>query len=536
MQINDFITLYKKEVVTKLTDYLKEDPKNKALHLRGIQGSLDAVLTAALHQSSGHLQLVVVENKEEAVAMYGDLSHLLPSCSVLRLPSLEEDKHKTIQQKRSAIIHAISESKAAPLVVTHIAALLEKILDPSLVATMSYKIQVAQTLSIQNLENMLKQKGFIKVDFVYQTSQFAIRGGIIDIYPVNQSFPYRIELWGDEVSSIRIFDPKDQKSFKQTNVATIVPNPETTTEKPLRYTSFSACLPVGSSIWLKNKAKILAQPSGLNTAPAPSHTLETIESFIASIVPFHQILFGSVPSLMGDNDLILDYDAEKQPLFQQNFNLLADDLHKRNQQNYDISITAASTGQLARLKTILENSAPTTTFIPLLVSLREGYIDHTAKIVCYSDHEIFNRYYRYQPPKPHTTTEALLADACRKLEIGDYVVHSDYGIGRFSGLHSLNIHTQKQEAIRLIYKNNDMVYVNVHELYKISKYTSKDGTTPHMHTLGTAAWKRKKTVLKNRSKILPKNSLHFMQNEKNERVCFWARYCTRCGTSLFFLP
>ena len=507
MQINDFIALYqKKEVVTKLTDYLKEDPKDKALHLRSIQGSLDAVLIAALHQSSGHLQLVVVENKEEALAMYGDLNQLLPSCSVLRLPSLEEDTYKTIQPKRLAIVHAISESN--PLVVTHIAALLEKI--PSLVATMSYKIQVDQTLSMESLENMLQEKGFIKVDFVYQTGQFAIRGGIIDIYTVNQSFPYRIELWGDQISSIRMFDPKDQKSFKQTYVATILSNPETTTEKA--YTSFAACLPVGSSIWLKNKAKILADPSGLNS----SHRLETIESFIASILPFHQILFGSVPSVIGANDLILDYNTEKQPSFQQNFNLLADDLHKKNQQNYDICIAAASAGQLARLKTILAPYS-TTTFTPLLVSLREGYIDHRAKIVCYSDHEIFNRCYRYQPPKPHTTTEALLADGCRKLEIGDYVVHSDYGIGRFSGLHTLNIHRQKQEAIRLIYKNNDMVYVNVHELYKISKYTSKDGTTPHMHTLGTAAWQRKKNSVKKQIKDIAKELITLYAERKKTK-------------------
>lgn len=520
LQINDFIALYQKQkVVTKLTDYLKEDPKDKALHLYGIQGSLDAVLIAALHQSSGHLQLVVVEDKEEALAMYGDLKNLLPICSVLRLPSLEEhkDKYKTIQQKRSAIIDAINESKFAPLIVTHIAALLEKILDPSLVATMSYKISVNQTLSMQSLESMLKQKGFIKVDFVYHTGQFAIRGGIIDIYTVNQSFPYRIELWGDQVSTIRIFDPKDQKSFKQTNVATIVSNPETRTEKPLRYTSFAACLPTGSSIWLKNKAKILAQPSGPDMPSGPSHSLETIESFTASMLPFHQILFGSVTSVIGDNDLTLHYNTEKQPHFQKKFNLLAADLNKRNQQNYHVCITAASEGQLARLKTILADTSPTTTFTPLLVSLREGYIDHTGKIVCYSDHEIFNRYYRYQPPKSHATTEALLADACRKLEIGDYVVHSDYGIGRFSGLHALNIHTQKQEAIRLIYKNNDIVYVNVHELYKISKYTSKDGTTPHMHTLGTAAWQRKKNSVKKQIKDIAKELITLYAERKKTK-------------------
>ncbi|CAH2559933.1 transcription-repair coupling factor [Cardinium endosymbiont of Oedothorax gibbosus] len=516
MQINDFIALYqKKEVVAKLTDYLKQDPKN--IHLQGIQGSLDALLIAALQQNCNQVQLVVVENKEEALAIYGDLTQLLPAHSVLLFPSFaqKDDKYKTIQYKRSAIIHAISENQSAPLVVTHITALLEKILDPSLVATMHYRIDVGQTLSIQTLENMLGQKGFTKVDFVYSAGQFAIRGGIIDVYTMNQPSPYRIELWGDQVSTIRIFDPKDQKSFKKTNVAIILANHETAAEKQLVYTSFAACLPTGSCIWLKNKKKILEELK--NTASTATRPLETMQSFMASIVPFHQILFGPEPSMVSDSDLVISYNAEKQPCFQQNFTFLADDLYKRNQQNYDIYITATATGQFARLTTILEAQVRKTTFTPLLVSLREGYIDHTAKIVCYSDHQIFNRYYRYQLPKRHSTTETLLADACQKLEIGDYVVHSDHGVGRFSGLHSLHINGEKQEAIRLIYKNNDMVYVNVHELYKISKYTSKDGTTPSMHTLGTSAWKRKKDSIKKQIKDIAKELITLYAERKKTK-------------------
>lgn len=473
-----------------------------------------------------------MENKEEALAIYGDLIHLLPAHSVLLLPSLEQkdDKYKTIQNKRSAIIHAISESQSAPLVVTHIAALLEKIVAPSLVAAMGYKIEVGQTLSMQTLENTLGQQGFTKVDFVYSTGQFAIRGGIMDIYAINQSFPYRVELWGDQVSTIRIFDPKDQKSFKKTNVATILPySPlsQTICNEQLTYTSFAACLPTGSCIWIKNKKKILeASPTNsslaqatcdkqvLGTTRSSTVTPDTVESFMESIVPFHQILFGPEPSLVADGDLVLLYNAEKQPFFKQNFSLLAHDLCERDQQGYDVYITAASEGQFARLTTILEAQASKTAFSPLLLSLREGYIDHTAKIVCYSDHQIFNRYYRYQPPKQHSTTETLLDDVYRKLEIGDYVVHSDYGIGRFSGLHSLPINNHQQEAIRLIYKNNDIVYVNVHELYKISKYTSKDGTTPSMHTLGTSAWQRKKNSVKKQIKDIAKELITLYAERK----------------------
>ncbi|MDN5247480.1 MAG: transcription-repair coupling factor [Candidatus Cardinium sp.] len=511
MQINDFIERYQKqEVITKLTDYLKQDPQD--IHLQGIQGSLDALLIAALQRNCNQVQLIVLENKEEALAMYGDLTHL--AHSVLLLPSLAQKEDTSIQNKRSVIIQTISDGRSTPLIVTHIAALLEKIPEPS---TMGYRIEVGQKLSLQTLESVLE--GFTKVDFVYNIGQFAIRGGIVDIYTVHQSFPYRIELWGDQVSTIRIFDPKDQKSFKKINAATIISNTKIKTESKCNPIFFSACLPAGSCIWLKNKHKLLEAVRATTSNDTP--TLETWESFIASIVPFHQILFGA--STCSDSALILSYNAEKQPFFQKKFNLLADDLYKRQQQGYEVYITAPAAGQFARLTTILEAKAPPKTFKPLLLSLREGYIDHTAKIVCYSDHQIFNRYYQYQPPKRHAPTETLLADAYRRLEIGDYVVHSDYGIGRFSGLHSLTIHNQKQEAIRLIYKNNDMVYVNVHELYKISKYTSKDGTTPGMHTLGTSTWQRKKSSVKQQIKDIAKELITlYAQRKKTMGFAFEA--------------
>lgn len=518
MEITNFIALYQKQaVVTKLTDYLKEDVQNRALHLQGIHGSLDAILIAALQKNDKFLHLVVVENKEEALAIYGDLNHLLPTHTILLLPNSEQnkDKYKTTQSKRSTIIQTIKEQNPAPLVVTHIGAVLEKILDPSLVTDMSYKIKVGQTLSIGSLETMLKEKSFTKVDFVYNVDEFAIRGGIIDIYAINQPFPYRIELWGDEVSTIRIFDPKDQKSFKKTNIATILSNLTNTITTPLNYTSFTACLPTTTCIWLKHKESILTTTGVTQeTALANTHPLETIEEFMESIKPFHQILFSTETYTIPNDDLIINYNSQPQPFFQQNFNMLADDLHTKNQTDYSAYITATAAGQFARIHTILDTKVLNTTFTPLLLSLRKGYVDHIAKIACYTDHQIFNRYYRYQPPKAHSTTETLLTDVCKQLEIGDYVVHSDYGIGRFSGLHSLNINNDQQEAIRLVYKNNDMVYVNVHELYKISKYTNKEGTTPNMHTLGTSAWARKKNNVKKQIKDIAKELITLYAERK----------------------
>ncbi|WP_339043882.1 transcription-repair coupling factor [Cardinium endosymbiont of Tipula unca] len=492
-------------------------------------GSLDALLITAVQQQCNQLQLVVLETKEEAWAIYGDLRNLLSSDTVLLLPCLEEgddvglESKKMLQNKRTEVIHAIT-TKPIALVVTYIAALVEKILDQSLTADMSYNVQVGQALSLQVLESTLRTQQFIKVDFVYKQGQFAIRGGIVDVYPANEALPYRIELWGNAVASIRNFDPNDQKSFKKVTSVTILSNQEDLFQESLYYTSFASCLPTGTCVWIKNKTDILARldkidsdgrVDSLSSLSSQQIPRETKESFVLSIASFHQITFGGKQCAVLTNDFVINYDADNQPCFKKKSHLLTDDLNKRNQDAYNVFITAVSAGQFARLDTILQERDPKPHFTPLLLGLREGYIDHTAQVICYTDHQIFNRYYRYQPPKRYSSTEALLIDQATSLQIGDYVVHSDYGIGRFSGLHSLSINGCKQEAIRLVYKNNDMVYVNVNELHKISKYTSKHGTPPNMHKLGTTVWQSKKSTVKRQIQDIAKELITLYAERKN---------------------
>lgn len=530
MQIDDFIALYKKsKVVTALSDHLKQAEQNVTARLQGVVGSLDALLITAVQQQCNQLQLVVLETKEEAWDIYGDFRSMLSPDTVFLLPCLEEsddagsESKKMLQNKRIEIIHAIT-TKPIALVVTYISALAEKILDQSLTADMSYNMHVGQALSLQALESTLRTQQFTKVDFVYKQSQFAIRGGIVDFYAVNEALPCRIELWGNTVASIRTFDPNDQKSFKKVTNVTILSNQEDAFQESLYYTSFASCLPVGTCIWIKNKTATLARLETVDTddsidarPPLASQPIprETKESFIASIDSFHQIIFGEKQCAVSGNDLVINYASDHQPCFQKKYHLLTDDLNQRNQDGYNVFVTAVSAGQFARLDTILQERDPKPHFTPLLLGLRAGYIDHTTQVICYTDHQIFNRYYRYQLPKRYSSTEALLINQVTSLQIGDYVVHSDYGIGRFSGLHSLNINGCKQEAIRLVYKNNDMVYVNVNELHKISKYTSKHGTPPNMHKLGTTVWESKKSTVKKEIKDIAKELITLYAERKN---------------------
>ncbi|MBX9889970.1 MAG: transcription-repair coupling factor [Amoebophilaceae bacterium] len=494
----ELINLYKQTTtIAKLSHYVKQQANKTPFCLKGITGSLDGLLVTALQQQCNQLQLVVLADQENAAAFYGDLLALSPSQSILLLPGTAEgetylaESAKIIQDKRAEIVHALTDHKPIAIVVTHLAALMEQVVDPSLAKKLRLKLELNQTLTLSTLIDYLQQNQFVKVDFVYSQGQFAIRGGIVDLYSVAASLPYRIALWGNQVESIRVFDPKSQKSLKAVKKLTILPHTTAEGSTALSYISFAHCLPVGSVVWFKDKSNAL-------------ESLQGGQSLLDELSPFHQIELatGSAdpsihsPATGSAEDHIIHYASAPQPYFQKKFDVLADDLDKKQHDGYTTFITATAIGQFSRLQAVLEDKSAH--FTPLLVGLREGYVDHTAKIACYTDHQLFNRYYKHQPTKPEPPT--LLTQQANPLQIGDYVVHSDYGIGRFSGLHTLNINGCKQEVIRLIYKNNDTVFVHVNELYKITTYSSKDATPPVMNKLGTTAWQNKKNGVKKQIK------------------------------------
>jgi len=534
LDIKEFVTLYKHtDTIAQLYGYLQQDKKN-ILRLSSMVGSLDALMITALQQQSSRLQLVILDTQEAAEALYGDLYHVYPPQSVLLLPSIEEAENSTIegvkmiQHKRTEIVHAIadrsnyldaasigqqqstSQSAHLAIVVTHAAALMEKVLDPTLSHRDSCKLCLGQMISPEILINYLEQNQYTKVDFVYMQGQFSIRGSIIDVY-ATASLPYRIEFWSNAITDIRVFNPKNQRSFKSIKALTLLPHEKTSQSVDCSYIPFTACLPGNSVVWFKNKGNVVEhlqkihESTDSTTIINQTYPKETAQDFLDRLNTFHQIEFGTAQSVASVEELTIDCMTEPQPHFQKRFDFLANDLTKNNQRGYTAFISATSLGQFNRLYAVLEDKA--VHFTPLIVGFREGFIDHKHKIICYTDHQLFNRYYKPKSAKHtvHIQTEALVIQQFNNFEVGDYIVHSDYGIGRFSGLHTLNIHGCKQEVIRLIYKNNDTVFVNVNELYKISKYSSKDGTPPVIHKLGTSVWQNKKNAVKKQIKDIAKD-------------------------------
>ncbi|HLP34776.1 MAG TPA: transcription-repair coupling factor [Amoebophilaceae bacterium] len=512
VQTNELIPYYQTcTFVQNLTNALHHTPKDETIHLQGISGSLDALLIAAVQQHTTQLQCIVLEDQAAAWALYGDCCSLLSAHKVFLLPGMGSNRsehNQAVQHKRMEIVHALTKPDRVAVLVTHLEALMDKVTDPILDRAQHQHLEVGQAFSLSDFVALLTEQRFSKVDFVCAPGQFALRGGIVDVYTASEAFPYRIELWGDTVSSIRLFDPKDQKSFQKTTTATIVPYRMMAAVPPTASVSVAACLPPATTLWFRNKQKALDRLEPLCTdadcsIQQPSY--EPLTSVLASWVPFRQIEWGTEQS--SASGPIQIYHSEAQPVFRQNFDRLAEDLAQRNQAGYRTFVSAVAVGQLTRLHAVLDEKPNKPTFEPLLLGLREGFIDHNAKLLCYTDHQIFNRYYRYQPPKRIGQTEALLIQEVKNLHLGDYVVHRDHGIGRFSGLHILQANGSKQEAIRLVYRNNDTVFVNVNELYKISKYTSKEGAPPTLNTLGTAAWQHKKSAIKKQIKEMAQELL-----------------------------
>lgn len=523
MQPNEQVSYYKDtERVKTIVQCINQDKTCNPIQLTGLYGSLDALLVAAVGAKTKKLQVILLEDQESSWAIYGDLRNLLSNDKVAFFPSIDHKSNpehiKFCQNRRLETIYSLLQEQSITVVVTHIEALIDKI--PSRSPEQSFTLYRGQKLNLSWFVNLLQEHHLMKVDAVYKKGQFSLHGGIIDVFSAAHPMPYRVEWWGDEISNIRLFNPKDQRSFKSIERAVIAWDQEAPDQSD-QYISFATLWPQDSILWIHNKAQgleNLQKAIACDTPANPSHSREDQASLLASFAPYHQIEFGTVnPTSSG---LSLHYDCEPQPTFKRNLNKLLEDLQAREKDGYKAFITALSPSQFTRLDTLCDRSNNPMLFTPVLSGLRQGYIDHTSKVVCYTGHQIFDKYYREQTPNEETTwSKEQITQALKDLRTGDYIVHCDYGIGRFAGLHTLQIKNKQQEVVRLVYKNNDVVFVDVSELYKITKYSSKDDTPPVIHKLGTSAWKKKKQSIKKQIKDIAK-SLITLYAERKKNIGF----------------
>ena len=488
------------------------------LFVKGVQGSGWSFLYERCATNFNKNIVVVCNTSEEALYVLNDLQALQDK-KVLYLPfsyvnAYDFEKTQTAsQQQRIEALEKISGSDKKNIVVTYIEAVFGKIPGKNTLSENTFKIAVKEKLSIDFLEEFLFSFHFTKVDFVSQPGEFAVRGGIIDVFSFSSNMPYRVELFGDEIESIRTFDPLSQLSTAKFDRISITPNiSENTAANKICFldalSNDETIVFTKDSNYLLQKInqlfeKVLASYEALTeTVQQSPEKLFCSEAELKASLQKKQIVeTGGNPVFAND---ISEVNQQPQPSFNKNFELLFKNLLESKQKGYTNYLFTDTEKQAERLRVILtdvsqSNRATEHLFETVHLGIHEGFIDNDVKVACYTDHQIFERYHKYKAPHSYQKTgEALTLKELQSLHPGDYVVHIDHGIGRFAGLEKIKTGDRLQEAVRLVYKDNDVVYVSITALHRIAKYTGKEGAVPRIDKLGSSHWQTLKQKTKSR--------------------------------------
>ena len=508
--------------------------KPQQLFLKNLHGSASQFVVTAIFQHPACAQvnhLVVLNDAEEAAYFHNTLENLTGALDLFYFPSSFKNKknfrllNSSHVMLRTEALTRLSGGGNKKIIVTYPEALFEKVVLPKTISANIIRIKNGDTLDTGHLLNQFADYGFVRTDFVYQPGQFAIRGGILDIYSFGNEKPYRVELFGNEVDSIRVFDPETQLSERKLLQVTIIPNVETQFEDGDKV-SLLEFLPENTAVWLQDwdviNEKLLVQEEDLHffielqkeAVPAKKQAdededlVEKKHVTAADFIPAtalaeqlqhrHRLEFGHRPSLTTLFEI--EFQTKEQPAFNRQFDLLIKDLKSREAKKFDIYLFAENPKQLERLHTIFQDLKAEIQLTPVPVSIHQGFIDEDLKVVCYTDHQIFQRYHKYRVKQAYNKNKALTLRTLRELQPGDYVTHIDHGVGVYSGLQKIEANGKLQEAVRIIYKDSDILYVNINSLHKIAKFTGKEGSVPRVNKLGSDVWNKLKEKTKTKVK------------------------------------
>jgi len=484
--------------------------------------SLDHRLTSA---NQSHSIIIVFDNMDDAQYMFADLRTLSNEQNVYFFPSSHrrrQQKDESMMVQRTEVLTALlsahtehhfknNQNEAGPsplafnpIIVTYPEALTEEVPVPQALLQQTIAIHTEQEITQSSLIQQLISLSFQRVDFVYEPGQFAVRGGIVDVFSYAHDIPYRIDFFGDEVDSIREFDIETQLSKTRLQTIDIVGN------KSNEQTTWITEYLTNDTIWVSNDFNVVKYKMGVNTAN-PNLNIEDVW------LNNNSIEIGQKSSF--DNHDTITFDTYPQPSFNKNFDLLIDDLLARVRAGYNIYILADQVKQTDRLRAIFDDKESGITFIPINQTLHAGFVDNTAKMCCYTDHEIFERYHRVtlRSENAKRGKAIITLKEINQLQIGDYVVHTDHGIGRFSGLVTTNFYGRPQESIKLTYRGGDTIFVSIHNLHRISKYKGREGSEPTISRLGSGAWERMKERTKDKVKDIARDLIRLYATRKQQK-------------------
>ena len=513
----------------------------------GLVGSALSISIAELFKETALPFLLILNDKEQAAYHLNDLENILGDESVLFYPGSYRRPYQIEQTDnanvllRSEVLNRINSRKKPALIVTYPEALFEKVVTKKELEKNTLKISVGENLSIDFVNEILFEYNFKRVDFVTEPGEFSVRGGILDVFSFSNDEPYRIEFFGDEIDSIRTFDVETQLSLEQLKKVFVIPNVENKLMEENRE-SFLKYISGKTIICLKDQEIVNSAIDALFTKATQAY--DTLQGEVKRISPellfctsgllknqfegFKTITFATSnphglrekagDTLLKNTSKLIGFNTKPQPSFNKQFDLLIENLNQNTDKGYTNYIFCSSDQQAKRFEDIFADAkVAVTQFETVVFPLYQGFIDHQCKHVCYTDHQVFERYHKFSLKNGYAKKQAITLKELTNLVVGDYVTHIDHGIGKFGGLQKIEVEGKQQEAIKLIYGERDILYLSIHSLHKISKYNGKDGTVPKIYKLGSAAWKKLKQKTKARVKHIAFNLIELYAKRRLQK-------------------
>ena len=513
------------------------------LQIVGMTGAQDSFVLTGTYLANPQHHIYIAADKEEAAYFQNNVAalfenattkgsgkkiHFFPD-SFKRPLDFEHLNTSNVLQRTETINKITSAISIGEILVTYPEALFEKVVAPQVLEKSRIAIIKNEKLDVDFLVEMLVEYGFERVDFVYEPGQFSIRGGIVDIFSYGNEYPYRVELFDDEIESIRTFDPLTQLSIRKIARVSIIPNINTKFSQNQKVSLFNV-LPENTVIWIKDFEMLLDRlQMCFDKAETFAKTVSSLdEGDLAEI--FRDRAFIKPTEVMGDIEKFalfflnknlhfeptgkIEFNSKPQPNFNKNFKLLIENLHENQAAKLENYIFTENPKQIDRFYAIFEDLQANVQFHPVTKALSQGFLDMDLQIACYTDHQIFHRFHKYRLRRGFTKDKAINLRMLRELQSGDFVTHIDHGVGRYSGLEKLTINGQTQESVRLFYKNDDVLYVGINSLHKISKYVGKEGKAPKLSKIGSDTWKRIKNTTKKKVKDMAKELIKLYAQRK----------------------
>ena len=537
------ISYYKDDArIQQIIDYLND---KKSVFCKGIVGSAKAFAVASAFEKLGGQHFVVCADKESAAYFYNDLENIFGEReqdyakkmilfypTSYKRPYEPEKPDNTYILSRTEVLQRVSTSERKTIIVSYPEALSEKIVTRKILSKNTLKLAVGEKVDMDFVTDTLLEYNFEHVDFVVEPGQFAIRGGIVDVFSFANDYPYRIVFDFDEVESIRSFNPVDQLSIEKLQRIVLLPNLQDHNLSEERETIFQY-LQNQTVMWLDEtdflKERIDAEYKKAVDAyesseenmnlKSPETLFAQSDELLTQLDDFKSVTFETYSDSVGKE--IVEFNITTQPVFNKNFEMLQSTINSLKDRDYRILFFSESKRQLERIQSILndlqQKDESNHDFTPILYSIQAGFVDNDQKLCCFTDHQIFERYHRFHLREGFASSQALTIKELYDLKPGDYVTHIDHGIGRFDGLEIIDHNGKQQEALRLIYQNGDLLYVSIHSLHRISKYSSKDGAEPSLSKLGSNAWNKLKAKTKSKVKDIARELIKLYAERKNSQ-------------------